>query len=932
MSRLVHRLNLTFSRLSALRNIRKRSFSLQRPLNLKDKNFCSKLQVKTFRTSSALPQEIPIDYDGDIEPNILEFDEFFEENQELRYTLYPDNFTELQKLNEASSVEEILRVISEKSDSEITKEVVCQTVIVLWQTLKPQATEHYGPVQWRPKIEELNSIQKSVFMSPEMTRVLQKLQEFVEDGKLSFDEMSCCLMYLNKLGMQIRNPLQQKVIETFLDKFQAESDAVTMSAVSRFVVSIFSETGLYPYLTCIKIIPYLNDCLLRCTDREIIRFITICFLNLAGMIPDDMKHLYKSKVEELVKTGVLNDKTIKTNLKILLYLYDPEWTIDNTKLTRDLILLTQQEVPTLTAKQIFYLFKHIRSSCEPWNFIPEIVKRAKELMTTTPCPELISCLTLEMLPDRQKALAMELKSSANDLLESPTNFLMFFYVLRQLKKVDTDLCYQFWDRIVQFIESNAENLDISNTFRQIHRYMHFNSNFSGTFRHKKFEKTILDFLYHDIQHGTTALMPSPFSRATAFIVAYSNIFTADKELGNYVLEKMEDMWEQFNIYDCLQMSKGVQIAYGLRYKNYISASEAPYLLKFEEILNKCAERHLALPHLSITDVGFILKSFNKRKCSRKNNMFQKIITKFDEVVATSELSSRIIREVCVNLIVSSYRSPGLFDKIIEYICRNSEYVGALTLEKVLWYFYTIGYSPVNEEFFAVANKILKRDFDFLSSLMIIQSCLALTYMKALDKDMISHVFNINFIKRVEEEIQNCYNKARYPDRVQNYLMELNRAVCLHYPEANVPWFQQNYIEAQMAKEPNYQTRFSSDVKKELLELVKNPSHLKQSLVTPYGYRIDYVLYLNDKKEFIAPPPIEDQKILEKVTKLAIVPLLPKAFCENSTDLKGSEALKKYHLEVLGYKVVVLMHRDWYSMYLNLPGARQEYLKRLLGVS
>lgn len=30
-------------------------------------------------------------------------------------------------------------------------------------------------------------------------------------------------------------------------------------------------------------------------------------------------------------------------------------------------------------------------------------------------------------------------------------------------------------------------------------------------------------------------------------------------------------------------------------------------------------------------------------------------------------------------------------------------------------------------------------------------------------------------------------------------MQLNRAVCIDFPEAGVPWFQQNYIEAQMTK-------------------------------------------------------------------------------------------------------------------------------------
>lgn len=35
----------------------------------------------------------------------------------------------------------------------------------------------------------------------------------------------------------------------------------------------------------------------------------------------------------------------------------------------------------------------------------------------------------------------------------------------------------------------------------------------------------------------------------------------------------------------------------------------------------------------------------------------------------------------------------------------------------------------------------------------------------------------------------------YPKVVLSLVMQLNRSACLGYPEARIPWFQQNYIEA-----------------------------------------------------------------------------------------------------------------------------------------
>lgn len=38
----------------------------------------------------------------------------------------------------------------------------------------------------------------------------------------------------------------------------------------------------------------------------------------------------------------------------------------------------------------------------------------------------------------------------------------------------------------------------------------------------------------------------------------------------------------------------------------------------------------------------------------------------------------------------------------------------------------------------------------------------------------------------------------YPKEILSLVMQLNRSVCLGYPEARIPWFQQNYIEAKLS--------------------------------------------------------------------------------------------------------------------------------------
>lgn len=47
----------------------------------------------------------------------------------------------------------------------------------------------------------------------------------------------------------------------------------------------------------------------------------------------------------------------------------------------------------------------------------------------------------------------------------------------------------------------------------------------------------------------------------------------------------------------------------------------------------------------------------------------------------------------------------------------------------------------------------------MSGLAIVQACLSLSFYKMLPGNMISRVFSINFIKRLEEEIKMSYSKV-----------------------------------------------------------------------------------------------------------------------------------------------------------------------------
>lgn len=66
--------------------------------------------------------------------------------------------------------------------------------------------------------------------------------------------------------------------------------------------------------------------------------------------------------------------------------------------------------------------------------------------------------------------------------------------------------------------------------------------------------------------------------------------------------------------------------------------------------------------------------------------------------------------------------------------------------------------------------------------------------------------------------------------------------------------------------------------------------------------------------------------------MAILLLKIDAFCQNNRNqLRGREILRQRHLEMLGYRVVQISFNDWNAMYMSLPGAKLNYLKKLLQI-
>lgn len=99
--------------------------------------------------------------------------------------------------------------------------------------------------------------------------------------------------------------------------------------------------------------------------------------------------------------------------------------------------------------------------------------------------------------------------------------------------------------------------------------MNFNNNLAGTYRNLKFENQMIKWLNEELDHGICSIIPSQFSKIFSFFVSYPNDNNCNTEIPEVMVKKVLSTINQFNVYDCYIISRGLNNAL-LNRKNKIS--------------------------------------------------------------------------------------------------------------------------------------------------------------------------------------------------------------------------------------------------------------------------------------------------------------------------------------------------------------------------
>ncbi|XP_016056376.1 PREDICTED: FAST kinase domain-containing protein 1 [Miniopterus natalensis] len=291
---------------------------------------------------------------------------------------------------------------------------------------------------------------------------------------------------------------------------------------------------------------------------------------------------------------------------------------------------------------------------------------------------------------------------------------------------------------------------------------------------------------------------------------------------------------------------------------------------------------------------------------------------------------------------TNYLNTLLLDKIASVVLQQIEKIHPFAVFAIILPFSILNYDPPQrDEFFGACIQHLNSYLSILDPLMLVFLGFYLATLEYFPEDLLKTIFHIKFLGRLDSQLELLC--ASLNMRVQFRLMELNRAVCLECPEYQIPWFHDRFCQQHYNKDIGSLNGAQQQIYKMLAEILGGINCVKASVLTPYYHTIDFECILDKRKKPLSygshnitlgklpETQIVGSRLPPGAERIALEFLDLRAFCRNIPHLKGKSAMKKRHLEILGYRVIQIPHFEWNSMALSTKDARMDYLReRIFG--
>ncbi|KAM3917165.1 FAST kinase domain-containing protein 1, mitochondrial-like [Leptodactylus fuscus] len=446
-------------------------------------------------------------------------------------------------------------------------------------------------------------------------------------------------------------------------------------------------------------------------------------------------------------------------------------------------------------------------------------------------------------------------------------------------------------------------------------------------------------LFADLQKRLTAYMKTCYIPTVVVMMTRSLSLLTLTKVDDAILAKIDAVIHQCDLSDLNSIANSI-----IRWLQPVQVYRQNKSGTYEKLLHKVSRHGLErIKHMDNIDT-----LLNELTYMMNGQWLQNIL--IDDILHTCQ---RLLHQITwmnapfLSLVISYCNTLCLpvLDKIAVVTMENVTKIHPTDLNRILYVFVNLNYDPPQEEelFKMCIQHILTNLNSFPPHLMVLVA-FTLAVAQYFPEQLIKSIFNIGFLRKLDSELDTFP-----PDRsakIRIRLMQLNRAVCLECPEYQVPWFHEEYCRQMKQKDSNTKRSIYPQIHLFLGDLLGGINYAKMFVTTPYYYTVDFECILNQNKKPIAY--MEENKLSSNVAevqwglenqlwdnkclpqgaqRVAIEFLNPVAFCRNSSKIKGLNAMKKRHLEILGYYVVQIPSFEWNSMELGEKDTWINYLRK-----
>uniref|UniRef100_A0A8P4KHJ2 FAST kinase domains 1 n=1 Tax=Dicentrarchus labrax TaxID=13489 RepID=A0A8P4KHJ2_DICLA len=271
--------------------------------------------------------------------------------------------------------------------------------------------------------------------------------------------------------------------------------------------------------------------------------------------------------------------------------------------------------------------------------------------------------------------------------------------------------------------------------------------------------------------------------------------------------------------------------------------------------------------------------------------------------------------------------PLLMERIASVAIKDVDKIHPSGICNIMLPFSYMNYHSVQvDEMFDIYIQLIIRFFDPHLLVYIVNLLAEADYFP---EQLVRKVFSVDFLSKLDAQLE-IYSCKQF-------------TLC---PDFQVPWFHSDFCQEMLKKDNIFLSPVRQQIHRLLAEVLGGNDYIQAAVVTPYYYTIDFECILDtnmqplsysklrtlqgDKVQWGKASPVNmEDKLPPGAQRVAVNFLGPWAFTKNASHFLGKTAVKKRHLEILGYHVVHIPHFEWNSMELSTNDAWKKYLKKKL---